>query len=72
MVADVAVQTCEDQVAFGRGVHLCLGGALARMGAWTSFNALLDKVPDGESARRLRSGPIRGYASLPITSAAPV
>ncbi|KAA0093619.1 hypothetical protein [Mycobacterium sp. AT1] len=76
MVAVVAVQSCEHQVAFGRVVPFCLGGVLARMGARIVSYALLDGVPDGEvgleSARRLRSGPIRGFASLPITSAAPV
>ena len=69
-------RTCEHQVAFGRGIHFCLGAALARMEARIALNALLDKVPDWEvdleSAVRLRSGPIRGYTSLPITWAAPV
>ena len=48
-----------------------LGAALARMEARIALDALLDRVPDWEvdleSARRLRSGPIRGYTSLPIT-----
>ncbi len=64
-------RTCEHQVAFGRGIHFCLGAALARMEARIALDALLDKVHDWEvdltSARRLRSGPIRGYTSLPIT-----
>lgn len=67
----VAEYTCEHQVAFGRGTHFCPGAALARMEARIALNALLDKVPgwevDVESALRLRSGPIRGYTSLPIT-----
>jgi cytochrome P450 len=61
----------EHQVAFGRGVHFCLGAALARMEARIALAALLQRVPDWEvdlaSAQRLRSGPIRGYTSLPIT-----
>lgn len=61
----------EHQVAFGRGVHFCLGAALARMEARIALAALLKRVPDWEvdlaSAQRLRSGPIRGYTSLPIT-----
>ncbi|GJF16765.1 putative cytochrome P450 123 [Mycolicibacterium cyprinidarum] len=64
-------RTCEHQVAFGRGIHFCLGAALARMEARIALDALLDTVPDWEvdltSARRLRSGPIRGYTSLPIS-----
>ncbi|WP_396913746.1 cytochrome P450, partial [Mycolicibacterium sp.] len=69
-------RTSEHQVAFGRGIHFCLGAALARMEARIALDALLDKVPDWEvdleSARRLRSGPIRGYTSLPITWTTPV
>ena len=69
-------RTSEHQVAFGRGIHFCLGAALARMEARIALDALLDRVPDWEvdleSARRLRSGPIRGYTSLPITWTTPV
>lgn len=60
----------EHQVAFGRGIHFCLGAALARMEARIALRALLSRLPDwavdGDSAVRLRSGPIRGYLSLPI------
>lgn len=61
----------EHQVAFGKGIHFCLGAALARMEARIALTALLKRMPnwdvDLDSARRLRSGPIRGYASLPIS-----
>ncbi|BBY05857.1 cytochrome P450 [Mycobacterium noviomagense] len=61
----------EHQVAFGRGIHFCLGAGLARMEARIALRAFLTRVPDWEidydSAVRLRSGPIRGYLSLPIT-----
>ncbi|RDH76543.1 cytochrome P450 [Mycolicibacterium moriokaense] len=60
----------EHQVAFGRGIHFCLGAALARMEARIALRAFLSRVPDWhvdtDSAVRLRSGPIRGYLSLPI------
>ncbi|MCV7195771.1 cytochrome P450 [Mycobacterium angelicum] len=60
----------EHQVAFGRGVHFCLGASLARMEARIALRALLARVPNWEvdlvHAQRLRSGPIRGYLSLPI------
>jgi cytochrome P450 len=59
------------QVAFGRGVHFCLGAALARMEARITLRALLSRIPDWAvdhgAAVRLCSGPIRGYLSLPIT-----
>ncbi|ASW98034.1 cytochrome [Mycobacterium intracellulare] len=62
----------EHQVAFGRGIHFCLGASLARMEARPqALRALLARVPnwevDLERAQRLRSGPIRGYLSLPIS-----
>lgn len=61
----------EHQVAFGRGVHFCLGAGLARMEARIALRAFLARVPDWEvdsaSAVRLRSCNIRGYRSLPIT-----
>jgi len=59
------------QVAFGRGHHFCLGAALARMETRIALDALL-KHPtfrwQAETARaeRLHSGPIRGFASLPV------
>jgi cytochrome P450 len=61
----------EHQVAFGRGVHFCLGASLARMEARIALRAFLARVPDWDvevdSAVRLHSGPIRGFLSLPIT-----
>jgi len=61
----------EHQIAFGRGVHFCLGASLARMEARIALRAFLSRVPDWdvdvESATRLHSGPIRGFLSLPIT-----
>lgn len=61
----------EHQVAFGRGVHFCLGASLARMEARIALRAFLTRVPDWEvdleAATRLHSGPIRGFLSLPIT-----
>ncbi len=59
------------QIAFGRGVHFCLGAALARMETRVALQALLNHQtfnwhPDLPAAERLHSGPIRGYASLPV------
>lgn len=60
----------ERQVAFGRGIHFCLGASLARLEARIALQALLARHPDWDvdldAAVRLRSGPIRGYISLPI------
>lgn len=62
----------ERQVAFGRGIHFCLGASLARLEARIALEALLARHRDWDvdlrSAVRLRSGPIRGYVSLPVQS----
>jgi len=63
-------RTPERQVAFGHGIHFCLGASLARLEARLALEALLarhrDWDVDLDAAVRLRSGPIRGYASLPV------
>jgi cytochrome P450 len=61
----------EPHVALGRGIHFCLGAALARMEARIALDALLASPAfsweaDLAGAERLRSGPIRGFASLPV------
>jgi cytochrome P450 len=57
-------------VAFGHGVHYCLGSPLARLEAETALNGLLDRyarIERGEApARRMPSALLRGFASLPI------
>lgn len=59
------------QLAFGRGIHYCLGAALAQLETRAVFTELFARTRDWalqESAPpvRLRSGPLRGYASLPV------
>ena len=67
---DIA-RTVDRQLAFGRGIHFCLGAALAQLETRTVFEELLRRTrswqldPDAPAVR-LRSGPIRGYASLPV------
>jgi hypothetical protein len=60
----------ERQVAFGRGIHFCLGASLARLEARIALPTLLTRRPDWDvdldAAVRLHSGPIRGYISLPM------
>lgn len=61
----------ERHVALGRGIHFCLGASLARMETRIALEALLQRHSfaweiDHEGAERLRSGPIRGFASLPV------
>lgn len=58
------------QLAFGAGIHLCLGAPLARLEMQALLRALVRHVrriePAGEPVRRDRSV-VRGYASLPLS-----
>ncbi|MFJ7154344.1 cytochrome P450 [Streptomyces sp. NPDC101118] len=61
-------------VAFGHGIHLCLGAQLARVEMRIAFSALLDRfptlrlaVPADEVALRPEAADIFGVKSLPVT-----
>ena len=60
-------------IAFGHGIHFCLGAALARMEATVAITRLLDRIPelslDAESGvpRWRKSLLIRGLESLPVS-----
>lgn len=56
-------------LAFGEGVHFCLGMPLARLEARTGMSELITLMPEFESAgmpRRYPSHVIRGYESIPV------
>ncbi len=59
-------------VAFGHGIHLCLGAALARLEAPIALSALMGRFPDlklasGAKPRWKPSMVQRGMASMPVT-----
>lgn len=58
-----------NHLAFGHGVHLCVGAALARLELESLFGALAARVRtielDGDPVRRLNNT-VRGFAALPI------
>lgn len=65
-------RTVDRQLAFGRGIHFCLGAALAQLETRTVFDELLRRTRSWQLDAaappvRLRSGPIRGYSSLTIS-----
>jgi cytochrome P450 len=57
-------------LAFGYGVHSCLGAALARMESRIAFEALLDLIPDYEvdrsGLRRVAMANVCGYSNVPV------
>ncbi|NEA98152.1 cytochrome P450 [Streptomyces sp. SID13726] len=57
-------------LAFGHGIHFCLGAPLARLEARTAIGTLLDRAPDlaldGPAGEWLPGMLIRGVRSLPV------
>jgi cytochrome P450 len=58
------------QLAFGSGVHLCLGAALARLEARVAMEEILNRyqewdVDEGSAVLRISSG-LRGFFHLPV------
>jgi cytochrome P450 len=60
-----------EHLAFGDGIHFCLGAPLARAEGQIAFRALLERLPEPRLAsEELRWGGtfvLRGLSSLPIT-----
>jgi cytochrome P450 len=66
-------RTPNNHVAFGRGIHFCLGAPLARLEAQIAIAALVRRYPTltlaGEPVRRNQIT-LRGLSSLPVATAA--
>ncbi|MGX9792798.1 cytochrome P450 [Mycobacterium sp. MMS18-G62] len=60
-------------LAFGYGIHSCLGAALARMESRIALEALLNFIPDYEvdrgGLRRLAMSNVCGWANVPVRKA---
>jgi cytochrome P450 len=71
-VFDVLRPGRRDDLAFGHGVHRCLGAPLARLEATSALAALFTRFPDLELAVPLdeiepvRSFIVHGYGTLPV------
>ena len=58
-----------EHLAFGSGIHLCLGAPLARLEGTTLFRTLADRIASIEllpGSARTDSAAIRGFATLPV------
>jgi cytochrome P450 len=63
-------RTDQRHLAFGHGIHFCLGAALARLEAKVAMEELLGRFPHYrvETTVRMPSAYIRGFASLPLAT----
>jgi cytochrome P450 len=56
--------------AFGYGIHLCLGAALARLEGRVALDEVLSRFPEWEvdydQARRAHTSSVRGWETLPV------
>ena len=58
-----------DHLAFGSGIHYCLGAPLARLEGEIAFRTLAQRSPDLRllpNAQRRSGATIRGFTALPV------
>ncbi|MGP8058562.1 MAG: cytochrome P450 [Acidimicrobiales bacterium] len=63
-------RTVDRQLAFGHGIHFCLGAPLARLEGEIAYSELVRRSPEWTVAgtpERMHSGPIRGLLRLPVS-----
>ena len=69
-VYDIDREWPTHHLAFGHGIHVCLGAALARLEMRVSLEEFLGRHPgyeiDETALTRVHSGNVRGYSRMPI------
>jgi cytochrome P450 len=63
-------RTIDHHLAFGYGIHFCLGSALARLEGRIALDEVLQRFPtwevDSDRAVQARTSTVRGWESLPV------
>jgi cytochrome P450 len=67
---DIHRQMGQQHFTFGRGIHYCLGAALARLEGRIALDEVLTRFPDWgvdwDNATRAPTSTVRGWESLPV------
>jgi cytochrome P450 len=65
-------RTIDHHLAFGYGIHFCLGAALARMEGRVALDEVLQRFPtweiDRDNAVQARTSTVRGWERLPVVT----
>ena len=67
---DIHRKMGQQHFTFGRGIHYCLGAALARLECRIAFDEVLTRfanwMVDWEHTTRARTSTVQGWESLPV------
>jgi cytochrome P450 len=62
----------DHHLAFGYGIHFCMGAALARLEGRIALDEVLQRFPkwdvDWNNAKQARTSTVRGWETLPVTT----
>lgn len=64
----------ERNMAFGEGIHFCIGAPIARFEARMALSVILQRLPEYEicgPVERMQSHMMNGYTSVPVVTKGP-